>query len=492
MLGKIIQIAIPEKENIPCCIQEFTPEENLLMLKIGSDCLLEGRKVVAGLSQKEIYKKIKEESLELTKKLEIDMLVQKELSSQLEERLVKSYEGQLEQLKRQNEMFKHQIMVYESQNNEFVSKEVEKAKEKFNILLQEKEKQVNKLNENYENFLKQTNKTNSHKGSEGEQTFQSYADKTFKDFNGFEIEDKHSQGGEGDFHMHFEDFNILVDTKNYKKGVPSREREKIKNDLLKNEHIQFAWLVSLNSTIDKFDKSPIMFEWVSTNKCICYINNLLGFEDPTKMLRIAWFNCKELFRFIGEECLDVSELTKLKEGRYRMNDKIKSVRKTIRELNTTIGVFKKQVENIDYELRDMLDSEINEIVESNFSIFDIWWNENIIQTSEDTTLISTDIWFKFRQDNKDCIKEFDITPEKFRDFIKAKFPMTSYSIRNKSSNSAIDIKWIKWKVVNEVLENVNVEESVEKKEIRKKKVIKEKAIIVKTEEQKNAKQEEYV
>jgi hypothetical protein len=492
MSGKTIHLTVPEKESIPECIQTFSPEETLLMLKIGSECLLEGRKVIVGLTQKEIYTKIKNESLEQMKKLELDILVQKELSVQIEERLTKIYEGQVDQLKRQIEMLKDKIISYETENSEFVKKEVEKANEKFNILLQEKEKQVNKLNENYDNFFKLTNKSNSHKGSEGEQTFQYYADKTFKDFAGFEIEDKHSQGGEGDFHMHFDDFNILVDAKNYKKGIPSREREKIKNDLLKNEHIHFAWLVSLNTTIDKFDKSPIMFEWVSTNKCICYINNLLGFEDPTKMLRIAWFHCKELFKFIGEECLDVSELTKLKENRFRMNDKIKSVRKTIRELNTTIGIFKKQVENVDYELKDMLDTETNEIVESNFAIFDNWWNDNIVQTTEDVSLVSTDIWFKFRQDNKDCIKEFDITPDKFREFIKSKFPMTSYSIRNKSSSSAIDIKWIKWKNAEEVLEKVSPEMEVVEKEPKKKKVIKEKMISIKTEVQKNAKQEDYV
>ena len=53
---KIINITIPED----CVLQNidsFSPQENYLMLKIGSSCLLEGRKVVAGLSQKEIYKK---------------------------------------------------------------------------------------------------------------------------------------------------------------------------------------------------------------------------------------------------------------------------------------------------------------------------------------------------------------------------------------------------------------------------------------------------
>ena len=56
---KIINITIPINDEIPDIINSFSPEENYLMLKIGSDCLREGRKVMSGLSQIEIYNKIK-------------------------------------------------------------------------------------------------------------------------------------------------------------------------------------------------------------------------------------------------------------------------------------------------------------------------------------------------------------------------------------------------------------------------------------------------
>jgi hypothetical protein len=80
----------------------------------------------------------------------------------------------------------------------------------------------------------------------------------------FNLIDKHTQGGSGDFHLQFEEFDVLVDAKNYKKKVPIEQRDKIKKELLKNEHLYFAWLVSLNTSIDKFDKSPIMYEWINT------------------------------------------------------------------------------------------------------------------------------------------------------------------------------------------------------------------------------------
>ena len=72
-------------------------------------------------------------------------------------------------------------------------------REKYDLLLEQKDKQLNKMNENYEKMLIQSHKSTSHKGSEGEKTFCEYAE-TFIDFKGFELIDKHTQGGEGDFH----------------------------------------------------------------------------------------------------------------------------------------------------------------------------------------------------------------------------------------------------------------------------------------------------
>jgi len=50
---KIINITIPEERSLPDIISTFSPEENYIMLKIGSQCLEEGRKSVIGFSQKE-------------------------------------------------------------------------------------------------------------------------------------------------------------------------------------------------------------------------------------------------------------------------------------------------------------------------------------------------------------------------------------------------------------------------------------------------------
>jgi hypothetical protein len=214
------------------------------------------------------------------------------------------------------------------QEKEKYNTSVEHERSRYVLLLDEKQKSVEKITEKYEEMLTIANRsTSSQKGSEGEKKFETFAE-TFKDFKGYEIKDKHTQGGEGDFHLIFDDFNVLVDAKNYKKKVPVEQREKIKSDLLKNEHISFGWLVSLNTSVDKFDRAPVMYEWINTKQCLVYINNLLSYDDPAKILRIVWFTCKELFKLVDDVNVDEEELVKMREQRFMIFDKIKTLRKS--------------------------------------------------------------------------------------------------------------------------------------------------------------------
>ena len=472
MLGQIIHITIPKDISINEEINTFTPEENYLMLKIGSECLLESRKAIVNLTQKEMHAKIKEESKEEIDKLLLDIVVQKEVNKKMEENMEKIYSLQIENLTKKIQLLNQQISNYELENRDFVRLEVDKVKERHDFLLEQKDKQIDKLTDTYEKLIVEKNKSVNKKGSEGEKKFKDYAN-TFKDFKGFEIIDKHTQGGEGDFHLHFDEFYILVDAKNYKSCVPGREREKIKNDLIKNEHINFAWLVSLNTSIDKFDKAPIMVEWIATDKCILHINNLTSFEDPKKILRIAWFYCNELIRFINytNENTDLSELKDVRDRQYKMVDKIKNARKNIRELNSTITIFKKQVDMLDYELKEMIEYQSENIVESNYTIFDEWWINNIEVTNDSSSfIVSTELWVKFKQDNKELIKEFDLTTDKFKEYIKLKVPLSSLELKS-NLKGAITIKGIKLKVLEmeEIKLDLELDEKVVKKKIIRKK-----------------------
>jgi hypothetical protein len=391
----------------------------------------------------------------------------------MEEKISKMYESQVEKLEKQIEILSNQLNEHKNNNTNLVDKEVGKVREKYDLLLQEKDKQVDKMSENYEKMLIQSHKSTSHKGSDGEKTFSEYAE-TFIDFKGFNIIDKHTQGGEGDFHLHFEEFNVLADAKNYKKKVPIDQREKIKKDLIKNEHITFAWLVSLNTSIDKYDKSPIMYEWISTTQCIVYINNLSSFEDPKKILRIVWFTCKELHKFTKDDHFDESELTEIKNKNYKMMDKIKSVRKTIREINTSMNTTRNLIQVMDDELRGILEAETNNIVSSNISLFDDWWEQNIEVTNDEIIVSSSALWIDFKQENKMMINEMNITGDKFKNYLKSKVPLSSIQLRNKSVNAAFDIKGIRLKVTEKVYENEKIELELNEEVLKKNRITKKK------------------
>jgi hypothetical protein len=468
MTTKLINIAVPVNWNAPENMNTLKPEENAFILNMGCETIKDARALVAGLSEVEIYDKIREESKDEIKRLEIDLLVQKENKSQMEVIVKDFYENQLNNMKKENEELKQKLKEYIYQNKDLIEVEVKKEREKYKILLEEKEKQVNKINETHEYILKQNQKSNSHKGKEGEEWFEYYADETFRDFKGYNLMDKHTQAGAGDFHMQFEEFDVLVDAKNYKKKVPIDQREKIKKDLIRNEHLTFAWLVSLHTSIDKYDKAPVMYEWINTKQCIVYINNLAEYEDPRKILRVVWFTCKELYRFVEEIIVDNEELQELKDDRFKMMDRVRNFRKKIREINTTLNLTRNMLQSLDDEFKEILSSETENLVESNYSLFDEWWDTNIVMTgNDDDKLLSTDLWFKFRSDNKKTMQDFDVTTEKFRQFLKAKVSISNIILKGKHATSAFEIKCIKWKCIETNVEEDKMQVVLVDKEINK-------------------------
>jgi len=455
---KIINITVPGDAIIPDVLSTFSPEENYIMLKIGSETLSEGRKVVANLTSDEIFKKVRNDFEKEIEKLNSEITTERKTSLMMNEKLAKMYETQIEQLNKKFENTLSQVETYKQGNSVSLNEELNKVKEKYDLLYREKEKQVERMTEVHEKLIvhHQSSKSTSHKGSEGEKQFEDYAN-TFIDFKGFKIIDKHTQGGEGDFHLHFEEFDVLADAKNYKKKVPVDQREKIKKDLIKNEHIHFGWLVSLNTSIDKFDRAPIMYEWINTTQCLVYINNLSSFEDPAKILRIVWFTCKELYKMIEDVKYDEEDVTQLKDDKFKMMDKIRNIRKNIREINTSMNTTRNLIQVMDDELKGMIENETNELVLSNISLFDDWWEENIEITSEEVLASSTDLWTQFKHDNKLLINEMNISGENFKQYLKSKVPMSGIILRNKNANSAFDVKGIQLKSAeNKVTEKLTV------------------------------------
>jgi hypothetical protein len=465
---KSVTIQIPCDENLPERFFELSPEKVLLAINVGYKCILDAEQSMLGLTEEMIYNKVKDETKDELKRLEIDLLIEKEMAKKMDERTSNKYEEQLHKMDFQIDRYKKQLdtqtcqlKTYELENKDAITEAIKKEKEKCELLLDAKEKRLDKLQEINdqikESLIKLTHQSTVDKAIAGENGFRVYADETFMDFKGYDLIDKHTQSGAGDFHMRFEEFDLLVDAKNYKVKVPITQREKIRDDLIKNEHLTFAWLVSLNTLIDKFDKSPVMYEWINTKQCIVYINNLSQNEDPRKLLRIVWYTCKELYKLVEKGSTEDNELTNLKEKQIGFMTKVKNIRKTMREINTTLNTTKNLLQVVDDQLKEILEEETEQIVASNYSVFDSWWDLNVEQTNEDVRIVSTDLWIKFKHDNKSLLNELEITPDKFKQYIKTRVSMSNIILKNKNAHSAFEIKGIKWISINIKLETKDMD-----------------------------------
>ena len=471
MTCKIISFSIPENKNIPEEILCFSPEENFQMIKIGSECLLEGRKVVAGLSQKEIYEKIKEESKEEIQKIELEVRIEKEMSKKLEERITKIYESQIEQLKKQLDTKNQQLTVYESENKEIIFKEVNKYREKFDLLLLEKDKQNNLNREVFDKATSLLNKnkykSSKGKGDEGEEQF-SYLSETFKDFNGYRSEDKSKQGHKGDFHLFFDEFNVLVDLKNYSDSVQKKEVEKIEMDLMTNDNMDYAWLISLESDISGWNRFHIMNKWIMTDngmKCIIFINNLLDSKEPKNTLRLVWSICNEFNKLITGVDKDEEELKMYKERNFVMNKKIKNLQERVSEMRRNINISLNIAKNMDSDLIEALSLISNEIMMEEcekYQKMKEWFTNNLeFCNDEEAILKSTDVWNRFKKENKDYIAERNITIDSFKELLM-KIVDSSHYIE-KSKKGAIDLIGFKMKEIE-----IEDKESISKKQSKTK------------------------
>jgi len=468
------------------------------MLQIGSNAILEARKSVILLSNK----KISEEYEIKINKLENEINNEKQLAIRLNERMATIYEEKIDKLNQKIKEISNEIFEKNKEPEKIINEEMEKIKNKYNelfeekkreleykfnsdiekmnyknnllleekekikykcnSLLEEKDKQIISLRETFENAMTMLNPNSTVlKGIKGELvTFYDLAN-TFKDFNEFRIQDKHKEKGSGDFHLHFENFDVLVDAKNYKDVVDKKQKDKIRNDLLRNEHINIAWLISLNTNIVGHDRLPIMYEFINTRQCIIYVNNLLVDDMPDKLLRMTWLLSCELYDKIKLSTMeDGEELLELKNKYYKLFEKVKHIKSIIRELNTTIGLFKKQVDLLDIQIIHILEMDSNESMENNYPIIDEWWNMNIEYTEDDCQLISTSLWNLFKQYNKTLMKNNSITSDDFKKYIMTKLSSDYYTMKSKSSSIIINNHKLKINVQTNVNNNDEIDNKI--------------------------------
>ena len=487
MTTKIVKIEVPISWVEPVELNTFKPEENAFILDVGCETIKDARTLVAGLSQKEIYNKIREESKGEIQKLEMDLLVQKEVQSKLDLTTRGYYENHLKQLKQQNEDLSNKLRDYVNNNKMLVQQEIEKEKDKLEKILEDKNKQVLRITENYEKILKQTEtKTSKKIGDEGEDYFMLLSE-TFKDFVGYKIEKKSHQGHKGDFHLFFEKFNVLVDLKNYSSSVQKKELEKIEHDLSINDTMDFAWLISYDTNVSDWNRFPIMCKWIVTDvglKCVIIVNKLNSNKNPIDVLRIVWNMTNEIYNMMSKtKEVDNSELIKLRERDYNILQKIKMAQKRLSEMKRNVVSMSQVTKDIENDIIEAISLFTNELSKNEFDkSFKIreWWDENIeCSENSDDKLTSTDIWSRFKKENKEYVDNNKLLIEHFKVYVKNFVDINNYV--EKSKKGSIEFIGFKFKdlLVQEKVksdEKLEVELNIPNVVEKKKKILKKNGI----------------
>ena len=466
---KTIILTIPDNEIIPEIITSFSPEENFMMLKIGSESLSEGRKSVVNLTNDEIFKKVRNTCNKEIEKLNSEIITERRTSLLMNEKITKMYETQLEQLNKKFEKALSQIETYKQGDSIYLNEELNKVKIKYDLLLEEKDKQ-NQLNrevfDKAEKLInKPSNKSSISIGDDGEQIFETLAD-TFKDFTEYRIENKAKQGHKGDFHLFFKDFNILVDSKNYSGSVQKKEIIKIETDLSTNDNMKFAWMVSLNSNISDYNRFPIMTKWITTDagvKCILFINNLLEYKEPRNILRQAWSICNDFYKLTKRLDKEDSELEKYREKSLIQKKQINNLQDRAGELRRGINVLNNSLKNLDNDLLEILSLISDDIINDKIQFDNIiksWWHNSIEYMNDENKMTSTEIWNKFKKENKDYIFDNKITIEMFKDVITSNIVNNSNYVE-KTKKGVIEFVGFKWREIEiKELKNIIIENAV--------------------------------
>ena len=455
---------------LPEILSDLSPEETELVLLVGCLSLSEAKQKLGEITNRDILQEMSHEYETRLRETEKELFFQKEQlrlmemekEQQIHNRITQSrdiFDSLLASYQKERDTMRRKIDELESENEksrdisrqtvqteaiQLVKRELDTMKQ----ILAEKEKQNMNYKEMFERSMQKVDGLTQKRdvasiGKIGEGKFLELALSTFRDFDGFQIKEVCTIGGLGDFHLQFKEMTILVDSKLYSNKVNSTSRDKIKRDLVNNEHIQFAWLVSMDTFVDRFDKAPFMFEWVNSDKCVCYINCLMKHAEPRELLRSAFYCCQAIHKMMSNENMEKCEVGILKEREMRMKDILSKLVKNNRERDTILNQMRGNFERSDELVREMLNDETNDVAMNYYRVVIEWWNRNLVFDTETPEKIkSNTIWTQFKRDLGDDLREMDYAS--FKDVL-CSFLGEEKVVRGKGKPGALEISGVVWK-----------------------------------------------
>ena len=445
---KTITLKLPETYIVPVALFELGPDEVGAVITIGLESVLAGQQNALLLSETAVETRIRETYESRIQQL-MSQIGEQERQRKCDQESFLSQQTQFKEVfYKDNERLREgiverdvRIKTMELAKRDEIGREIAEMRERTTAIIGEKERSLETYRQTFERGLSSLRLTTSAKGDVGERMFSQFADQAFTDFDGFAIENKSCIGGQGDYHLFFKDFNVLADAKLYTNKVGAQQRTKIIGDLKRNPHIRFAWLVSMNTKIDRWDRGPVMFEPIEGNRYICHINELVEQSNPAAFLKSVWFVCSIINEYLVKEDAGEADELRYKDIHLRSLEKFRAMRKTVAELKQVIATLGSIKDRLDSSISDLLRDEVPTLMEAQNQMLMTWLQTNIEYVGGDDAaqIKSTDMWYKFRRDNSATIGDF--TPEKFRDGLCVCLPEEQL-IRGKGSIVVKRVRWI--------------------------------------------------
>jgi hypothetical protein len=434
-LTKTIILNLPIDSEIPNELFSFSPDENFLLLKIGTNVITDTKKSLIDINNQEHIDKYKSE---------LTLIYEKE---------IQEYKNKIKNMEYENDIsLKHKEKLYENMNLYYRENIIrfDKAFEEFKTAnnhlqneLKIKNTEITELNNKLiQRISEEANKKNQSTieiGNKGEFLFQDIANETFRDFPEYNSKHVGELGHVGDVHLFFKDFNILCDTKLHKSVVGKTHREQIKGDLQKNTMFKFAWLISYDSGICKYNQAPFVFDSIihenGDKLYICYINNFSSIENKNELLRSVWYSCKTLYDDVIKKQNNDGELTKLKVFKDNTLKTLEIMIKTSREMNENIKMLQQTKQVLDDAIKSINNNNsILSIKDKYVKIVEEWWNSNI-KDDINNNLTLNNIFKRFSKD----IKNNEITIDDFKELIISILDNNKI-IQPKNKNGCLKIK----------------------------------------------------
>ena len=414
-LTKQFIINLPIATEIPSELYSFSLDENALLLKLGTNIIVETKHNLLCNNNKEYINKYKTE-LTAFYEDEIEECKNKVKMNEYEYGITlknqeKSYETIIAFYKENTNRFDKVTDEFKIANihlqNELKSKNAELTDLK-NTLIKNMSDEALKRDELMQKLLAQKNQSTIQIGNKGEFLFQEIANETFRDFPEYDSKHVGERGHLGDVHLFFKDFNILCDSKLHKAVVGKTHREQIRSDLQRNTKFKFAWLISFESGVCKHNQAPFIFEPIVDDDgdklYICYINNLSSTENKQELLRSVWYSCKTLYEDVIKKQNQDGELKQLKVFKENTLKTLDTMIKTSREMNDNIKMLQQTKQVLDDAIKSInnnncilsINDEYNEIVKQ-------WWKSNIIKINDNSNIKSNKIYNKFKKDNNNIV-----------------------------------------------------------------------------------------